>query len=51
MEKTKNEAYDPEKDVSLMGKSRGSVDDVDYAEIFEDEKKRAVIFLGFSTHF
>ena len=43
MEKTKNEGYDAEKDVALIGKSRGSVDDVDYSELLEREKKHSVI--------
>jgi hypothetical protein len=43
MEKSKNESYDPEQDVALTGKSRGSASDVDYSEIFEEEKKHAVL--------
>ncbi len=43
MERTKQAGYDPEKDVALLGKSRGSVNDIDYSELFEQEKKRAVI--------
>eukprot|EP00826_Nyctotherus_ovalis_P015610 TRINITY_DN14457_c0_g1_i1.p1 TRINITY_DN14457_c0_g1~~TRINITY_DN14457_c0_g1_i1.p1 ORF type:complete len:149 (+),score=33.99 TRINITY_DN14457_c0_g1_i1:163-609(+) len=45
MEKTKDGAYDPEKDVALMGKSRGSVDNVDYAQLFDQEKTRSVLLL------
>ena len=44
IEQTKNESYDPEKDVSFIGKSRGSANDIDYAELFEQDKKRAVTF-------
>jgi len=44
MEKTKDGPYDPEKDIGLMGKSRGSVDNVDYAELFDKEKTRAVFY-------
>lgn len=43
MEKTKDGAYDPEKDVALMGKSRGSVDNIDYAEVFDQEKTHLVL--------
>jgi len=42
MERTKTEGYDPEKDVGLVGKSRGSANDVDYSELFEQEKRLAV---------
>jgi len=51
MEKTKNEDYCLEKDIGLIGKSRRSVEDVDFSELFEQQKKRAVIFLVFSIHF
>ena len=42
MERTKNQSYDPEKDVALVGKSRGSVHDVDYSELFDQENKHLV---------
>ena len=42
MERTKKEGYDLDKDLSLVGKTRGSVNDVNYAEQFEQEKRLIV---------
>lgn len=45
MERTKDQCYDPETDVGLAGKSRGSASDVDYQELFDREKCIAVFLL------
>ena len=43
MKKTKYGAYVPDKDVALMNKPRGSVDNINYAELFDKEKSQIVI--------
>ncbi len=42
MERTKKQDYDLDKDLSLVGKTRGSVNDVNYTEQFEHEKRLIV---------
>jgi hypothetical protein len=45
LDKTKIVGYDPETDVALAGKTRGSACDIDYQEEFDKQKRRAVFIL------
>jgi len=43
--KSQDVTYDPDKDLELAGKSRGSASDVDYQEAYDTAKALAVLIL------